>query len=212
MICTSFRREVRVLIWFLYSSSRWLAYGTVTWTLCILIWKFTFLDPSTRLLFFPFLILCRQFDFFYLSRYFLSRLSYTFCGRTRCIKTSANPCIHFTLPWKILRYFSYMVLPFFLQRFFCPVITFAVCMSLEKPGFWCARRKTRTRVLNERVVMRQIVEICSFDYNWIINKPNSLFSSDIAIVIFYGMKIISSIIFRGEITPKMKKRRSLLYK
>lgn len=144
-------------------------------------------------------------------RFFLSRLSYTFCGRTRCIKTSANPCIHFTLPWKILRYFSY-VLPFFLQRFFCPVITFAVCMSLEKPGFWCARRKTRTRVLNERVVMRQIVEICSFDYNWIINKLNSLFSSDIAIVIFYGMKIISFIIFRGEITPKMKKRRSLLYK
>lgn len=150
--------------------------------------------------------------FFYLSRYFLSRLSYTFCGRTRCIKTSANLCIHFTLPWKILRYFSYMVLPFFLQRFFCPVITFTVCMSLEKPGFWCARRKTRTRVLNERVVMRQIVEICSFDYNWIINKLNSLFSSDIAIVIFYGMKIISSIIFRGEIVPKMKKRRSLLYK
>lgn len=53
-ICTSFRREVRVLIWFLYSSSRWLAYDTVTWTLCISIWKFIFwsIDARLRFLFF----------------------------------------------------------------------------------------------------------------------------------------------------------------
>lgn len=73
---------------------------------------------------FSFLILCRLFD------YFLSRLSYTFCIKTlkplrTCVFISRyrGKSCDISLTW------------FFLQRFFSPVITFAVCKSLEKPGF-----------------------------------------------------------------------------